>query len=155
MKHNQNSMHAGIDALHLDDVSPTSTVDTSRYSLSDSDYIVLEGVMSKRGMWNRCWKSRYFVLDGRGRLYYFKNKEDSAFPERCKGSIPIFVSTLVTQHPDQSVFEIHVPASEDHGGRTFTFNASSAKEAEIWVSRIQNVGKDILFVAFKEGVRHW
>mmetsp|Transcript_66322 Transcript_66322/g.177578 ORF Transcript_66322/g.177578 Transcript_66322/m.177578 type:complete len:160 (+) Transcript_66322:121-600(+) len=147
-------------SLHASDVHPPSVCDAARFVLTDKEYIVKEGIINKRGKWNRSWKQRFFVLDGRGRLSYFKSQSDSGHPELSQGSIPIFVETEVeitarTQQAGPVEFVIRVPASDEHSGRTFELSADTADEAAAWVSALKAVANQVLFVSFKDDVRHW
>mmetsp|Transcript_87626 Transcript_87626/g.233306 ORF Transcript_87626/g.233306 Transcript_87626/m.233306 type:complete len:156 (+) Transcript_87626:55-522(+) len=136
-------------------ISSSSTV-----SFSLDDNVVMHGFLKKRGGWNPAWKSRYFVLDGRGRLHYFKVKSDSSDPARCMGSIPITSETYISTNRESKgvpglTFEVRIAANDDHSGRTFYFKTETSEEADVWVTKLKAVAEQILFVSFDCSSRHW
>ncbi len=125
------------------------------------DDIAIEGFLEKRGVWNPSWRSRYFVLETRGRLSYFKDEDDSIFSERALGSIPICVDTTIVPAPSEPagaarcVFKVLMPGGDVSTGRTFLLSAATREEAERWATALANVRRRVIYVSFPPNVRHW
>eukprot|EP00291_Cryptomonas_curvata_P013277 CAMPEP_0172176632 /NCGR_PEP_ID=MMETSP1050-20130122/14931_1 /TAXON_ID=233186 /ORGANISM="Cryptomonas curvata, Strain CCAP979/52" /LENGTH=139 /DNA_ID=CAMNT_0012848947 /DNA_START=302 /DNA_END=721 /DNA_ORIENTATION=+ len=128
--------------------------------------IVIEGFLEKRGVWNPSWRSRYFVLESRGRLSYFKNKSDSLIPDRALGGIPISVHTTIVPAPSETkasgpahgsraIFEVRLPDGEARAGRSFLLAAPTREEGERWAAALAEVRRRVLYVSFPLCVRHW
>ncbi len=136
--------------------------------------VVVEGWLEKRGLWNPAWRSRYFVLDSRGRLSYFKTEADKAVPSHAHGSIPICGKTTITSpapscggvpHSAQDErgadaecrveFELRVPDGHDRAGRTFVLSAPTVGEVRRWTDALAEVQRRVLYVSFPGDVRHW
>mmetsp|Transcript_43271 Transcript_43271/g.115751 ORF Transcript_43271/g.115751 Transcript_43271/m.115751 type:complete len:162 (-) Transcript_43271:34-519(-) len=154
--------HGKLSKLHVDDVcASTSWLScSSSYSQESLNTVIMQGFLRKKGEWNPAWKSRYFVFDGRGRLHYFKDKNDSSGSARCLGSIPITSDTKISMCQDSRshcdlTFEVRVAPNEDHSGRTFTLKAETHEEALEWVSVLSSVAERTLLVSFDAGIRHW
>jgi len=142
--------------LEMDDMFPTMCAERSS--------IVIEGFLEKRGVWNPSWRSRYFILESRGRLSYFKNKADSAIPGRALGAIPISVHTTIVPAPSKpavaarcsrAVFEVRMPDGDGSTGRAFLLSAPTTDEGERWVAALAEVRRRVLYVSFPPNVRHW
>ncbi len=128
--------------------------------------IVIEGLLEKRGWWNPSWRSRYFILESRGRLSYFKNKSDSTVPGRALGAIPISVQTTIvparieTQtagaaRGSRAIFAVRVPGGEAGTGRSFLLSAPTREEGERWTAALEGLRRRVLYVAFPLNARHW
>mmetsp|Transcript_40924 Transcript_40924/g.109475 ORF Transcript_40924/g.109475 Transcript_40924/m.109475 type:complete len:171 (+) Transcript_40924:145-657(+) len=120
--------------------------------------ILLEGYLKKRGHWNPSWKTRYFVFDDMGRLFYFKTKEDSMNLDSSCGRVPInrFVSFSQPSSIDgQAVFQFTIPPNDCHNGRTFTLAATNIEEAQKWVHALQDIGQHVFYICFPMHIRHW
>jgi hypothetical protein len=139
--------------LEMDDMFPTICAERSS--------IVIEGFLEKRGVWNPSWRTRYFVLESRGRLSYFKNKADSVVPGRALGSIPISVHTIIvpsaseTARCSRELFEVRIPDGDGSTGRVFLLSAPTREEGERWSAALAEVRRRVLYVSFPPNVRHW
>ncbi len=128
--------------------------------------VVIEGFLEKRGVWNPSWRSRYFVLESRGRRSYFKTKSDSAIPDHALGGIPISVhTTIVPAQPEpkgagsargsRAIFEVRLPDGEMSSGRSFLLSAPTWEEGERWTAALSEVGRRVLYTSFPLNARHW
>jgi hypothetical protein len=109
-----------------------------------------EGMMHKRGFWNRAWKERYFRLTPRGDLEYYK-APDGAPQGGPAGVIPVALragsrgdeeETLVRaggRDGRLAVIELTVRMAGPLAGRTFVLGAVSGAEHERWVTALQRV----------------
>jgi hypothetical protein len=131
---------------------------------AEPNNIVIEGFLEKRGVWNPSWRSRYFVLESRGRLSYFKNEDDSACADRALGTIPISKHTTIVPVPAQAagaasrkraVFEVRMPDGEVSSGRAFLLSAPTRELGERWSAALAEVRRRVLYVSFPPNVRHW
>ncbi len=142
--------------LEMDDMLPPVC--------SERSSVVIEGFLQKRGVWNPTWRSRYFILESRGRLSYFKTKDDSTVPGRALGAIPIIVHTTIVPAPPEAdvkvrgkraVFEVRMPDGEGSTGRTFLLCAQTREDGERWAAALADVHRRVLYVSFPPNVRHW
>jgi hypothetical protein len=121
--------------------------------------ITAEGYLEKHGGWNQSWKSRYFVLDTRGRMYYFKNQADSDFPERARRGIPITKDVLVSRggvaEDGRLLIRINLPGEGGRAGRTLMLGTWYHEDHQLWLSALEETRQVVLYVAFPRNIRHW
>eukprot|EP00292_Cryptomonas_paramecium_P021827 CAMPEP_0113683664 /NCGR_PEP_ID=MMETSP0038_2-20120614/13475_1 /TAXON_ID=2898 /ORGANISM="Cryptomonas paramecium" /LENGTH=163 /DNA_ID=CAMNT_0000603131 /DNA_START=63 /DNA_END=554 /DNA_ORIENTATION=+ /assembly_acc=CAM_ASM_000170 len=128
-------------------------------AIEASERVVVEGTLEKRGYWNPSWKSRYFVLDSKGHLCYYKSREDIDAGKSPSGRIAITrccsVLTKVSVEADKFCFDVHIPANGHNRDRTFQLCASSAESMKVWVDAIEDVRQRIFYVTFEKGGSWW
>ena len=107
--------------------------------------VVMEGLMEKRGVWIRSWKSRYFVLEGNGRLRYFRSEADKSFPEREQGAIPISMD-IVVEPAESKTGRTYIKISASDGP-TLKLSALSEDSHRRWIVELQKVQNSMLFVS--------
>uniref|UniRef100_A0A7S0LUK2 PH domain-containing protein n=1 Tax=Cryptomonas curvata TaxID=233186 RepID=A0A7S0LUK2_9CRYP len=107
--------------------------------------VVMEGLMEKRGIWIRSWKTRYFVLESSGRLRYFRCEADKHYPERAKGTIPISMDTVLEPAESKTGRKcIKISASD---GPTLKLSARSEVAHMHWVRELQKVQNNVCFIS--------
>ena len=97
----------------------------SHADLSDPDF---EGVLTKRSMWLKEWRQRYFVLKG-NKLYFSRQKGSAPH-----GMIDLSECLTVKSAEDKTnmrfCFEVATPES------TYYMHAESDKEKDDWIGAI-------------------
>ena len=135
--------------------------DTIFPSFSANTSVLMEGWLDKRGYWNPARKSRYFVLEMRGRLSYFKSEADRKLNGQVLGSIPINADVEITasknpsSQEDRIQIEIRVPNNESRVGRTFVLSTRCREDGERWLAILQETRSRVFYVSFPKNVRHW
>eukprot|EP00292_Cryptomonas_paramecium_P015579 CAMPEP_0113661844 /NCGR_PEP_ID=MMETSP0038_2-20120614/217_1 /TAXON_ID=2898 /ORGANISM="Cryptomonas paramecium" /LENGTH=132 /DNA_ID=CAMNT_0000576615 /DNA_START=1 /DNA_END=396 /DNA_ORIENTATION=+ /assembly_acc=CAM_ASM_000170 len=121
-----------IVSVHCDDLEE---IDWSECELEPTRKVevLAEGILEKRGFWNPSWKARYFVLDSRGRLFYYKSFwHRMANMPAGKIALTRDCSVSNVQQGDKFFIDLHVPANGRLVDRTFHFLASSQKIGQKW-----------------------
>mmetsp|Transcript_47932 Transcript_47932/g.127123 ORF Transcript_47932/g.127123 Transcript_47932/m.127123 type:complete len:167 (+) Transcript_47932:3-503(+) len=120
--------------------------------------VILKGMLRKKSSWNGKWQDRFFALDEEGRLIYYKKENEILSLEDANGCIPITTDTNISKCSDEEgrhAFQITVPASKHHSGRTFILSAATGEVASEWMEQIERVGRQVMYVTFPEKSRHW
>ncbi len=107
--------------------------------------VVSEGLMEKRGIWIRSWKTRYFVLESSGRLRYFRSEADKSFPERARGTFLISMDIMVEPAESKAGRRyIKISASD---GPTLKLAARSEVAHMHWVMELQKVQSSVCYAS--------
>mmetsp|Transcript_59390 Transcript_59390/g.158022 ORF Transcript_59390/g.158022 Transcript_59390/m.158022 type:complete len:168 (-) Transcript_59390:707-1210(-) len=130
---------------------------------SGIQYVVKEGMLRKRGLWNPGWKARYFVLDNRGRISYYDSEFKRDSVGDCSGRIALNKNCTVTLPVQDKegwfCFDLRVPANGQNFSRTFHFSAPTEEECIEWKEVIENIKRFIFYSCFSESdtdsVRWW
>mmetsp|Transcript_87737 Transcript_87737/g.233519 ORF Transcript_87737/g.233519 Transcript_87737/m.233519 type:complete len:147 (-) Transcript_87737:674-1114(-) len=135
-----------------------SNADIDFFSSLSNEHVIVEGTLEKRGYWNTAWKQRYFVIDNKGRMLYFKSKEHRD-AGRLAGMIALInacsVSRVKNRHGKDVCFELRVPANGHSMDRTFHLCAPSEEMCEKWVYAIEGVKDNVHYMCFPRGKSWW
>mmetsp|Transcript_70716 Transcript_70716/g.188772 ORF Transcript_70716/g.188772 Transcript_70716/m.188772 type:complete len:162 (-) Transcript_70716:257-742(-) len=145
------------DSLGCEDVDDAEAPELSLEQLLEFDKnrrILAEGTLEKRGFWNPSWKARYFVLDNRGRMCYYKSKETKENGGAPSGRIGItnicIISRVGQQEDGRMCFDLQIPTSGRNRGRTYHLSASNVEDYERWVQSMADVGKRTYYTRFED-----
>ena len=112
--------------------------------------ILTEGNLQKRGSWGPFWKTRYFVLESSGRLFYFKLESDKFFPERARGCIPINVNVTLTVGKGTSgkwgTIDIKLPRDLADGVQSISLASNFKEEFDRWLVALKEAKNNVLYV---------
>ena len=153
--------------LFLDNLSsPAAQSDDPDIDMNDlfpdfhqGSKVLIEGYLEKRGSWNTAWKTRYFVLEASGRLFYFITEADKCIIKRVRGIIPIDVRAKVKGEglveDGRNEIRIHVPGKGISSGRIFILSARDKMTYDTWLHQLSLVQDKVIYTSFPENVRHW
>mmetsp|Transcript_48590 Transcript_48590/g.128492 ORF Transcript_48590/g.128492 Transcript_48590/m.128492 type:complete len:272 (+) Transcript_48590:77-892(+) len=80
--------------------------------------IIIDGTLEKRGYWNTAWKSRYFILNNRGELAYYKSKLDAEAGRPPISTIAVALPGGTTDEVGRAIETlVHVPVDGDADDR--------------------------------------
>eukprot|EP00292_Cryptomonas_paramecium_P024001 CAMPEP_0113679774 /NCGR_PEP_ID=MMETSP0038_2-20120614/10869_1 /TAXON_ID=2898 /ORGANISM="Cryptomonas paramecium" /LENGTH=146 /DNA_ID=CAMNT_0000597919 /DNA_START=83 /DNA_END=523 /DNA_ORIENTATION=+ /assembly_acc=CAM_ASM_000170 len=110
---------------------------------SNKTFVLMDGILTKRGAWNTSFKERYFVLNSDGNLVYYHSAEDRKFPERALGVIPLRMagSTAVVKEGNSNrdypfiLIEFKSPKTS----RTYVLGAATEYQQKNWLRALQTV----------------
>lgn len=110
---------------HREDEEDEVAMDLSKYDLSEPDF---QGELTKRSVWLKEWRPRYFVLKG-NKLFFCKTKGDTPH-----GMIDLSECLTVKSAEEKTnkryCFEVATPES------TFYMYAETEKEKDEWIGAI-------------------
>ena len=116
----------------------------------NSRAILAEGVLEKRSSWNNTWQPRFFVLDARGRLCYFKSESDRYFPERASCSLAIDFDSAITvgTGPDRHRYIIKVKAKDAMDRRrTLALGFQEPSDFDRWLEVLSDTQRRVCYVS--------
>mmetsp|Transcript_45457 Transcript_45457/g.120922 ORF Transcript_45457/g.120922 Transcript_45457/m.120922 type:complete len:191 (-) Transcript_45457:314-886(-) len=111
----------------------------SELGVSSPGRVVIECAMEKRGFWNTAWKTRIFVLDNRGRIFYYRSREDRD-AGNIAGKIALTRECTVSfeeTREGRGYVDIHVPANGKMVDRTFRLSSSYAAICRAWALAVE------------------
>mmetsp|Transcript_44416 Transcript_44416/g.118578 ORF Transcript_44416/g.118578 Transcript_44416/m.118578 type:complete len:151 (-) Transcript_44416:56-508(-) len=150
-------MASEVHRVELDEVE-VSKADIDIFNSFASVHVVAEGTLEKRGFWNPAWKLRYFTLDNKGRMFYYKSKEHRD-AGKFAGMIALTSECSISRSKDREgrdvCFELNIPANGRFIDRTFYFSAPSEETCVKWVDVIERVKDNIHYVCFPGDNSWW
>mmetsp|Transcript_12499 Transcript_12499/g.34369 ORF Transcript_12499/g.34369 Transcript_12499/m.34369 type:complete len:203 (-) Transcript_12499:230-838(-) len=152
------------DMMHCEDVEELDSADADfsfeqAFERKNDGSTVIEGTLEKRGYWNPSWKARHFVLDNKGRMFYYKSKDAKDSGKSAVGRIALNRFCLVTRRTDPNgekyFLDLFIPANGQHRDRTFHLSASDSESCEQWAGAIESVKQKLLYTCFHDKGSWW